>query len=246
MPSKIRACENYREALTEAAASDTELPRELRLHVDACASCGAALEQERKLFSVIDAGLRTAANPEVPVSLLPRIRVHLDEAAARRFRWGGALIFGAASAVVVLTVFIALRPRRAIHGQEAQASSITSTPNVETPKMLTRSAANGLSTIAASARLHGIQQRKNSADVNPSAANAVEVIVPAEERDAFARFISSQSVRNDAPAIALAAVAAAEKKDEPMSLAPLQIAELEVRPLEALASEVPDGSEDRQ
>jgi hypothetical protein len=100
-----------------------------------------------------------------------------------------------------------------------------------------------------SSRLHGIRQHKTSAKANLSAANAFEVIVPTEERDAFARFINSQSARKDAPGIALAAVAVPEKRDEPMSLAPLQIAELEISPLEALASEaadVPDGSEDRQ
>ncbi len=245
-------CENYREALIQAAAAaEAEgfaLSHELRSHLDACASCGAAFAQERQLFAAIDTGLRSAANAEVPVSLLPLIRARLEEVTAPRFQWRGALIFVAASAVAVLAVFIAVRPRRAMHGQEAAQSSLTaSTPYVETsPKTPTGSGANGLSTTVASSRLQGIRQHKNSAEVNLSAANAAEVIVPPEERDAFARFISSQSVRNDAPAISLAAVGVPERKDEPMSLAPLRIAELEVKPLEALASEVPDDSEDRQ
>ena len=45
----------------------------------------------------------------------------------------------------------------------------------------------------------------------------------------------------------IAVVAAApDDKDKRLSLEPLEIAELEVKPLEALASEVPGGTEEEQ
>jgi hypothetical protein len=241
------SCENYREALIEAAAADAEPPRELRLHLEACASCCAAFAQEWQLFAAIDTGLHASANAEVPASFFPGVRARLDEAVASRFQWQGALIFAAASAAIVLTTFLALRPHERISGKDSsQVSSRASAPSVETPDTSASVAVSEHPAIPAISDLPGAQHHKNSAQVNLSAANAFEVIVPAEEHDAFARFISSQPVGNDVPAIALGAVSAPEKKDEPMSLAPLQIAQLEVRPLEALASEVPDGSEDRQ
>jgi hypothetical protein len=72
----------------------------------------------------------------------------------------------------------------------------------------------------------------------------MDVLVPPEEREAFARFISSQSGRSG---VVIAVVAAApDDKDKRLSLEPLEIAELQVRPLEALASELPDGTDEEQ
>ena len=68
-------CAHYKDALIEAAASGADLtsvptPDEetaaLRAHLESCASCRAAFEQEQSLFSSIDAGLHAAANAEVP------------------------------------------------------------------------------------------------------------------------------------------------------------------------------------
>ena len=72
-------CENYREALTEAAAADAVPSGELRSHLDACASCRVAFTEEQQLFAAIDTGVRASANAEVPASLLPRVRVQLNE-----------------------------------------------------------------------------------------------------------------------------------------------------------------------
>jgi hypothetical protein len=72
----------------------------------------------------------------------------------------------------------------------------------------------------------------------------MDVLVPPEEREAFARFIGSQPGRTD---VVIARVAAAaDNKDKRLSVEPLEIAELEVKPLETLASEVPDGRDEEQ
>jgi hypothetical protein len=99
-------CENYREALIEAAAADSELSRELRSHVDACASCRAFFTEEVRLFAAIDTGLRAIASPEVPASLLPRVRVQLNERPVARRSWVPAsAALAAATALVVVIVF---------------------------------------------------------------------------------------------------------------------------------------------
>jgi hypothetical protein len=100
-------CENYREALIEAAATDSPPSRELRLHLVACASCRGAYSEELQLLAAIDSGVRTAANAEVPASLLPRVRVQLNERPVLRRAWvpAGALT-AAAVALVAVIVFV--------------------------------------------------------------------------------------------------------------------------------------------
>jgi hypothetical protein len=100
-------CENYREALIEAAATDSAPSRELRLHLDACASCRGAFREERQLFAAIDSGLRVTANAEVPASLLPRFRARLNQRHVPQRSWlpAGAAM-AAAVALVAVVVFV--------------------------------------------------------------------------------------------------------------------------------------------
>jgi hypothetical protein len=96
-------CENYREALIEAAATDSAPSRELRSHLDACASCREAFREERQLFAAVDSGLRVTANAEVPASLLPRVRAELNQRHVPQPSWVPA---GAAMAAVVALVAV--------------------------------------------------------------------------------------------------------------------------------------------
>lgn len=235
-------CENYREALIEAAAADAVPSRELRSHLDVCASCRTAFDEEKQLFAAIDTGLRATANVEVPPSFLPRVGVRLEEAPETDRRWTPFLIFAAASAVIALTLFMASRPRRAIDNNEA--SQKLSAPSRETPETPARREATGKPSIVASDGSHQTLQRRISTQGRSGASTRLEVLVPPDEREAFTRFIDSQQVR-DVVAIALV-VPTSSKKDEPMSVEPLEIAELEVKPLEALVSEVPDDTEEKQ
>ena len=103
-------CKHHKDALMEAAASGAEPQGELRAHLDFCVDCRAAFEQEQSLFASIDAGLHVAANVEVPVSLLPRVRARLDEEIAPQRRWIQPLIFAAASVALLFAVFLFARP----------------------------------------------------------------------------------------------------------------------------------------
>lgn len=100
-------CENYREALIEAASADAVLSPGMRWHLDACPTCRAAFAEETKLFAAIDTGLRATVDSEVPASLLPRVRVQLNERPVLRPTWfpaGAAMV--AAVALVAVIVFV--------------------------------------------------------------------------------------------------------------------------------------------
>ncbi|HKN76609.1 MAG TPA: hypothetical protein VJW94_15625 [Candidatus Acidoferrum sp.] len=235
-------CENYREALTEAAATGSAPSRELSLHLDACAACRVAYTEELQLFAAIDTGLRAAADAEVPPSFLPRVRASLENASASQSRLTPFLIFAAASIAIVLTVFVATRPRHEI--KDTQAKQIFSAPPRENPEKSARSEASGTPAIAASSHARRAVPRINSAPANSASSAQLEVLVPPDEREAFAQFISSQQER---AGVVMAVMAPAPNaKDSLLSVKPLEIAELEVTPLESLASEVPDGDGEKQ
>jgi hypothetical protein len=235
-------CENYREALIEAAAVGARLSPELRSHLDACVSCRAALVEETQLFAAIDAGLRTAANAEVPPSFFPGVRASLLDDVASERGWKPFLIFAAAAVAIVLTVFITARSRHTIY--DNQAKQIFSASPREKLEASARGEASGTRAIVAPSRSYRVQHQRNTASADSASSNAMDVLVPPEEREAFARFIGSQPGRGD---VVIAGVAAApDNEDKRLSVEPLEISELEVKPLEALASEVPDGTDEQR
>jgi hypothetical protein len=235
-------CENYREALTEAAAADAVPSGELRSHLDACASCRTAFTEEQQLFAAIDTGLRASANTDVPPTFLPRVRASLEKAPASQSRLAPFLIFAAASAAIVLTVFVATRPRHTTDGTQAKQNF--SARLGERPETSTGSETSGTPAVAATSHSHRATPRRNAAPANSSSSTQLEVLVPPEEREAFAQFIGSQQQGSE---VVVAVVAPArDGKDTLLSVKPLQIAELEVAPLESLASEVPDGTDEKR
>jgi len=70
-------CDEYKEALIEAAASGAALPNALREHMQACEHCAAMLTGERALFAAVDAGLHKAANAAVRPSFVPNVQATL-------------------------------------------------------------------------------------------------------------------------------------------------------------------------
>jgi|HubBroStandDraft_6_1064221.scaffolds.fasta_scaffold02956_5 hypothetical protein len=123
MPSKMKTCEDYRTALRDAAAAAVQPSLELRSHLDACASCRSVFTQELQLFAAIDTGVRLTAYAEVPVSLLPRVRVHLNERSAPRFAWVSAgAAMAAVAAVVLVVVFVRSMGRGAVESNPPAVS----------------------------------------------------------------------------------------------------------------------------
>jgi hypothetical protein len=76
------------------------------------------------------------------------------------------------------------------------------------------------------------------------ASSKPEVLVPPDERVALARFVATLNERSDVAAALLAR--APEKKDALVSVDLLQIAEIEVKPLEGQGTEIPDHTEEKR
>jgi anti-sigma factor RsiW len=230
-------CEHYQDALAAAAAGGASPQGELRSHLDACPSCRAAFDQEVYLFSAIDSGLNSVANQNVPPSLLPRVRAAITESPAPAPSWLPRYALAAVTSAVVLAFFIALRPHQP--GPNIQA---VQTPAVR--QSLSPSASAGsspaASTLTASARPRSAL-RRNSAVAYRVVASQPEVLVPAEEREGYALLVTSLRERFEISKALADAIN--DKQDSPNFSKPLEIAQLEVKPLETQDSSTPDRAE---
>jgi len=233
-------CERYQNALIEAAASSTAPQGELRAHLAACAACRTAFAQEQSLFSSMDEGLRATANADVPASLLPRVRVRLADEAAPRRMWTQPMIFAAASVALAFAIFLVVRPHHT--RPDNQAKQTAQIPVSETPETNAGGQNSGPATQIVSSNVNNSRTPDHSTLLRPVASSQPEVLVPADEREAFAHFVATLQERGD---VAVALVTpSSDAKGEPAGLKRLQIDSLEVKPLEGTESEESDGAED--
>jgi hypothetical protein len=235
-------CQHYKNALIEAAASGAQPQGDLRAHLAGCADCRAAFAQEQSLFASIDAGLHVAANAEAPASLLPRVRARLDEAVAKQRRWLQPVILAAASVALTFAIFLFARPHPSRPDNQAKQ-----TPQIlgsETVVKNARPQVSGPATQIVSSTANKSQTRVHSTLLRPVASSQLEVLVPPDEREAFARFVAVLGERREV-ALALAKPAP-QTKDEPAGLEPLQINGLEIKLLAGTESEQSDGAEQKQ
>lgn len=234
-------CQRYKDALIEAAASGAEPQGDLRAHLGGCADCRSAFEQERSLFASIDAGLHLTANAQVPSSLLPRVRAGLDVEATPQRRWIQPLVFAVASVVLVFAIFLVARPHHS--GSDNQAKQTLQIPVRESPPPNTehQSAVPGEQIISSNGR--NSKSRPHSTLGRAVASSQPEVLVPPDEREALTRFVATLQGRGDVAVASL--TPALQMKDEPASLEPLQIKELEIKLLAGTESEESDGAEQK-
>jgi hypothetical protein len=217
-------CQHYKEALIEAAAGNVQPQGDLRAHLDACASCRAAFEQERSLFASIDAGLHVTANAEVPASLLPRVRARLDEESAPRRIWATNWLVLASAAVMVVAFFAAraVWPPNTVQRPVERVGKTSAPPpqnhiavapppvekNPESPRQLV---------IARNSMEHGTLL---------SGKTMPEVLVPRDQELLLADYAAQWSLHKRAPLLA-------QDSDStilaPLQVAPIQIAELDVK-----------------
>jgi len=227
--------------LIEAAASGAEPQGELRAHLVGCVDCRAAFELEQSLFASIDSGLRVVANSEVPASLLSRVRARLDETAGAQRRWFQPWIFAAASFTLALAIFLTARPHRS--RPDSQAKQTLQSQAGETPLKNAHPQVSDPTTQIVSSKSKS-QTRVHSTLLRPVASSQPEVLVPPDEREAFARFVAVLGERRE---VALALVTPTpQRREEPASLEPLHIIGLEIKPLEERETELLDGAEQKQ
>jgi anti-sigma factor RsiW len=102
-------CDQYKEALMEAAASGAAPLEPVRRHVEACAHCRALLAEQHALFTAVDLGVRRSANAEIPNSFLPSVRIRLAEERKPKRSWSLAWAALAASAALIIGAVMVTR-----------------------------------------------------------------------------------------------------------------------------------------
>jgi anti-sigma factor RsiW len=218
------SCKAYNRSLIDAATSGALSPA-LRGHLAECEACHAAFAQVQSLYAAIDSGLRAAANPEIPSTLLPRVRVALNNEPlphANFQKW----VFVGAILVCTLAAAITLQFRH------REAPSPTKVAIAESPALPSpRLNEPHPSALAAG---NSIQQPDKAGatgriPARVAAPLAAEVLVPDEERAAFEKFLArEQSPSTNSSA---AALLVPEAPKELVPLPAVEIASLKVLPL---------------
>jgi len=228
------SCKHYKDALIEAAAAGAEPQGELRAHLAVCPSCREAFTQEQFLFSSIDASLHSTVNAEVPPSLLPRVRAGLEEAPVPRLRWMQPFIFASASLALAFFLFLIVRPQHTTPEERAGRIPGTPAPAVVATNGTPQKHSGPVNPFVPTGAKHP-PAATNSTLLNPVASSKPEVLVPPDEREAMARFVAALSKHQDFAAAVLAQ--AQKKKDALLTVNPLQIADIDVKPLEGSETE---------
>jgi hypothetical protein len=217
-------CQHHKDALIEAAGSGVEPSGELRAHLAGCAECRTAFEQERSLFASIDSGLRVAANAEVPVSLLPRVRARLDvESVVPSRGWVGNWLLLASAAVIVAGIFVArvtwrpvVRENPSINiGEKSPSAPALRSPHVDTDNS-ERIAKNN------SSPAQQTLDAENSPKARMKSArhSDPEVLVPKDQEVLLAEYAQQWQQRKHAPLLA--------QDSDATILAPLEVAQIQI------------------
>ncbi|HWZ98456.1 MAG TPA: hypothetical protein VN025_11915 [Candidatus Dormibacteraeota bacterium] len=218
-------CEAYNQSLVDAAAGGKMLPA-LREHLASCDGCRATFAEEESLFASIDADVRAIANTDVPTTLIPRVHVALNNEHPQQstfHKW----IFAGALAACALVVAVTLQLK---HHEvpTPNKSAGAQAPTLASPRPIE-------SNLSAPPVMRIGPRRPNSAesprsipsDMPPSL--TAEVLVPGEERDAFAKFLAGEKAVPSKYSTAILPVPEAPRDLAP--LPPVEIASLKVLPL---------------
>lgn len=228
-------CKRVREELTNGLASgETPIAGELAAHVSECADCRAFYQSQSTLFHSMNSGLQALANQAMPASLVPGLRARLDQEPLSRRAWIPAWGFAAAiAAVAILIASIGSVLRQPADHPKLPVSEPVASRSVGNPSPLLQSHQK-----RASAPPRRMAKRVTvpiPALVPTEAEAAPEVIVLAEERQAFAQFVAAlPEERNLALALTRPAPA---PPDALVEIALLQIESLDVKPLEGTTKE---------
>jgi hypothetical protein len=217
-------CKVVQKQITENLAAGTMLTEEVAGHREGCAGCQVFYEKERQLFAALDSGLQGVVNQSMPATLLPRVRAGMDtsDGASYRFSaWG----FVAASAAVALVLSLGFRWNHSQHRTPPLQSPVNTTVNQAVPAPL-KAPDSGIQTHS---RGPDSEKKFRHASFARVSDVAPEVIVLAEEREAYANYLADHAWEAQGPVVALTV---SEKPDFVMEIALLQIKEVEIQPLE--------------
>jgi hypothetical protein len=226
-------CEEYQDKLIVApAGGEGALGGELAVHLRECTECKKFYEAQFRLFGAIDSGVRAMVNETVPASLLPRVRARMEEVRTPRLVWRPAwsVVAIAAMILVVSLGFVRrsgpLRDAGQIKSPIGVAIRTETVPFTATPRKAASAAVNPR-------RRPGPGNKTEMRIDRPT--EVPEVIVLAEEREAFVRFVARIPV-DPQKAVALTRPAPPQQ-DLPVEIALLEIEKLKVKLLEPTAEE---------
>jgi len=217
--------------LNSLAAGAAQLSREAFDHQQTCPVCREFHDAQANLFHSMDASLHAMVNQAIPPSLFPGVRARLSQEQVARRGWISHWSFAVVTAVAFVAVSVGyVRHRSENHlnspevGLVVSQSTGNSLPAAQTPR---------IPVIALPNRTY---KRANPQVPSPATSEATpEVIVLAEERQAFARFVAEIPEEQE---VALALTQPAPAPEEvPVQIALLQIDSLELRPLEGTPRE---------
>jgi hypothetical protein len=222
-------CRQCQQQIVESLAAGQQLlSAEAADHLHFCARCAEYFQSQRELFRSIDAGLHSFVNQPIPPSFLPGVRMRLEErpslAPNARLPWQLAAV----SAVALLAVCVGYVSR-------APVLRVRSFPNaVMSERAISDSPSLPIKPASPSPVLLHTKGTKHSHSSVPTS-TAPEVLVSAEERQAFARFVADDP--ESAEMAVLLASPGGEVARDSAEIALLQIKSLVVKPLDDSASE---------
>jgi hypothetical protein len=221
-------CKQCQEQIRKTLAAGSELPTaEVFAHQSSCPLCSEFYDAQLNLFQAVDAGLRSLVNHPVPPSLLPGVCARMDEKNLPQRDWIPGWGYAAVAAAAILAVSVVFALRRQVSPPSLQGNTTVAS----------RSVANRHPATQPPRKPGGVAPttRVKPVVAAVSSAAAPEVIVLAEERQAFAEFVAEVPERREV-ALALTQPAQAAT-DAPVEIAFLQIKEVEVKPLEGTPRE---------
>jgi hypothetical protein len=213
----------------EAAATGAEPQPELRAHLGVCPACRVLFAEEQTLFSSIDAGLQVTANSSVPASFLPRVRSRVAEESAPRRKWTTPGFALACAAAIVLAFFGAQVVRRmtVVQTPVDTAMNANSHARVITPPP----DQDSVPSLPPGGNSDSRHQRSAIRNIPPSEASVrgksfPEVLVPRDQEVLLALYAEQSRHRKQ---LTLMADSPDETTLAPLQVAPIQIAQLDVK-----------------
>jgi len=220
-------CNAYKDALSEAAAG-ASISSALRSHLESCADCRVALAGEQALYASIDAGLRVVANAAVPPALVSSVRAHLDEQPAPR-PWF-VPVFVPVAAALVLTFFIL----RSLQLRPEKSSTPTTRASVNEPRSPHQAASpmesasnSGVATASRALPHHTPSHEPFERNTIP------EVLVTRDDEALLLQYAQEWGSQRHAR---LTAEVLPSPSYRLLEVTPIQIAPLDVKPLEDAGS----------
>ena len=214
-------CETYRYALLEVAAAGGELNERVLNHAEECPQCRATLQRERALFVRIDGALRARMEEMPRAGFLLEVCAQISQEPEPKPCMSPIWTLAAVSVMVALIAMTV--PWARLRKQPIAIGS----PTVSTIRIQP-----GLK--VAGSRSGGIPQGRSAPLINKQvvASNVnrePEVLVPADEREALAKFVTHLRQR-DGVARAFGSPQVDENDDRP-EISPVEIARLQLTPL---------------